>query len=69
MMAPKTRKRELDTEKQLFKQKSKRAKRREINRASKMKRESEPSDVDSGPLSKNSSTYSSPSESESSSAS
>ena len=71
MMALKSRKRELDTEKRLFEQKKKRAKTREIRiqRVSKEKQESEPSDLDGGPLSKTTSTCSSPSESESSSAS
>ena len=69
MMALKSRKRELDSEKRLFEQKKKRAKTREIRiqRVSKEKQESEPSDLDGGPRSKTTSTCSSPSESESSS--
>ena len=71
IMALKSRKRELDAEKRLFENKVKRAKGREarIQRALNRKRESEASDIDSGPLSKTTSTCSSQSESESSSAS
>lgn len=70
-MALKTRKRELDAEKRLFENKVKRAKGREarILRVSSKRRESEASDIDSGPLSKTTSTCSSLSESESSSTS
>ena len=68
IMSLKSRKRELEAEKRLFEQKAKRARRREtrIQRASRRRQESEPSDIDSGPLSKTTSTGSSYSESESS---
>ena len=50
MMALNSQRRELDTEKWLFEHKCKRAKRWEtrIHRALKVKRDSEPSDIDSG---------------------